>query len=124
MTNNRESPSPDKSEERSGIERTLARQKAYEEWQRALEGSGIERILPPRDGDIERILPRVYDIIKLGPGVLTTKKELKKAGVTRLGSDGPMVLRCDSCKHEWSPGVPDTVLTRGYWYCPNGCNHP
>lgn len=51
------------------------------------------------------------------------KYTLNKKNVTLL-DEKRILLQCNQCGTRWSPNIQEGGrLPRGYWKCPNGCNH-
>lgn len=48
---------------------------------------------------------------------------LKQHGVSLI-DERRIMLQCNSCGKGWSPNIQSGGrLPKGYWKCPNGCNH-
>jgi hypothetical protein len=75
------------------------------------------------EGEIEAIgeAPRRHDRASDYEPTEPTAEELKRAGVTLVGSDPALIyLKCDNCGNQWATTRPDrTESGFAYWICPN-----
>lgn len=60
----------------------------------------------------------------LSPRERRSRSRLASVGVEIIDA-ARLWLRCGVCGQKWSPNTPagGGRLYRGYWKCPNGCNH-